>query len=107
MTEVSTPRRLRAATKLVCTIGPATETRIGELIEAGMSVARLNLAHGTPAEHAIRVTVIRDAARAAGVHVAILADLPGPKVRLGPLSGGQATLDEGSTFTFLAGLDAL
>jgi pyruvate kinase len=99
--------RPRAATKLVCTIGPATETRIGELVAAGMAVARLNLAHGTPAEHAARVTAIRDVARSAGVHVAILADLPGPKVRLGPLRGGQAALDDGATFTFLAGLDAL
>ena len=99
--------RPRATTKLVCTIGPATETRIGELIEAGMSVARLNVAHGTADEHASRVRTIREAARAAGRHVAILADLPGPKVRLGPLRGGEATLERGATFTFLAGLDAL
>jgi pyruvate kinase len=99
--------RPHAATKLVCTIGPATESRIGELIEAGMSVARLNLAHGTADEHAARVRTIRDTARDAGRHVAILADLPGPKVRLGPLRGGEATLELGATFTFLAGLDAL
>ena len=72
-----------------------------------MSVARLNFAHGTAAEHAARVTSIREVARAAGRHVAILADLPGPKVRLGPLRGGEATLETGATFTFLAGLDAL
>jgi pyruvate kinase len=91
----------------VCTIGPATEHRIAELVEAGMSVARLNFAHGTADEHAARVTAIRDVARTAGRHVAILADLPGPKVRLGPLRGGEATLEDGATFTFLAGLDAL
>ena len=99
--------RPRATTKLVCTIGPATETRIGELIEAGMSVARLNFAHGTAEEHRARVRTIREAAHAAGRHVAILSDLPGPKVRLGPLRGGEATLQRGATFTFLAGLDAL
>jgi len=99
--------RPRATTKLVCTIGPATEDRIGELVDAGMSVARLNFAHGTAAEHGARVTAIREVARAAGRHVAILADLPGPKVRLGPLRGGEATLETGATFTFLAGLDAL
>src|SRR5215207_5687996 len=99
--------RPHATTKLVCTIGPATEMRIGELIEAGMSVARLNLAHGTADEHRARVRTIRDTARDAGRHVAILADLPGPKVRLGPLRGGDATLELGATFTFLAGLDAL
>ena len=72
-----------------------------------MSVARLNFSHGTADEHAARVAEIRDAARAAGRHIAILADLPGPKVRLGPLRDGKATLVEGATFTFLAGLDAL
>jgi len=96
-----------AATKLVCTIGPATEGRVAELIDAGMSVARLNFSHGTADEHAARVAEIRDAARSAGRHIAILADLPGPKVRLGPLRDGKATLVEGATFTFLAGLDAL
>jgi pyruvate kinase len=99
--------RPRATTKLVCTIGPATETRIGELIEAGMSVARLNFAHGTADEHRARVRTIRQTARDTGRHIAILADLPGPKVRLGPLRGGDATLELGATFTFLAGLDAL
>ncbi|HKF85952.1 MAG TPA: pyruvate kinase [Candidatus Limnocylindrales bacterium] len=91
----------------MCTIGPATEDRIPELVAAGMSVARLNFAHGTPADHAARVTAIRDVARAAGRHIAILADLPGPKVRLGPLAGGEATLETGSTFVLLPGLDAL
>ncbi|HEU0244520.1 MAG TPA: pyruvate kinase [Candidatus Limnocylindrales bacterium] len=104
---MTSPARPRAATKLVCTIGPATETRLGELVDAGMSVARLNFAHGTASEHTTRVGAIREVARAAGRHVAILADLPGPKVRLGPLRDGQATLREGSTFTFFAGLDAL
>jgi len=107
MSATPIPGRPLAATKLVCTIGPATEGRVAELVDAGMSVARLNFSHGTAAEHAARVAEIRDAARAAGRHIAILADLPGPKVRLGPLRDGKATLEEGSTFTFLAGLDAL
>src|SRR6187399_2441741 len=94
--------RPHATTKLVCTIGPATEDRIGELVEAGMSVARLNFAHGTADEHAVRVRTIREVARTAGRHIAILADLPGPKVRLGPLRGGEATLERGATFTFMA-----
>ena len=107
MSATPIPGRPLAATKLVCTIGPATEGRVAELIDAGMSVARLNFSHGTADEHAARVAEIRDAARSAGRHIAILADLPGPKVRLGPLRDGKATLVEGSTFTFLAGLDAL
>ena len=95
----------RAATKLVCTIGPASEARIPELLEAGMSVARLNLAHGSSAEHAARVAAIRDAARVAGCEVAILADLPGPKVRLGPLAGGTVDLAAGAAFRLLGGAD--
>ena len=107
MSAMPIPGRPLAATKLVCTIGPATEGRVADLVRAGMSVARLNFSHGTADEHAARVAEIRDAARAAGRHIAILADLPGPKVRLGPLRDGKATLVEGATFTFLAGLDAL
>jgi pyruvate kinase len=97
----------RAATKLVCTIGPASEARIAELIAAGMSVARLNFSHGSPTEHAARVQAIRQAAKAVGREVAILADLPGPKVRLGTLTGGEVSLEAGALFTLLAGLDAL
>lgn len=82
-------------TKIVATIGPATEDRIGELIDAGMSVARLNFSHGTAEEHARRVVRIRSAARERMRHVGILADLPGPKMRTGLFPGGQLELEEG------------
>ena len=61
-----------------------------------MDVARLNLSHGTPAEHRGRRRGVRDAAAAAGTTVAILPDLAGPKIRLGPLAGGTSTLETGA-----------
>ncbi len=78
-------------TKIVATLGPATSTpeRIAGLIRAGMNVARLNFSHGTHAEHAARIAMVRRAAAEAGRHVAILQDLQGPKIRTGPLVNGQ------------------
>ncbi|MDW8403606.1 pyruvate kinase [Chloroflexus sp.] len=78
-------------TKIVATLGPATSTpeRIAGLIRAGMNVARLNFSHGTHAEHAARIAMVRRAAAEAGRHVAILQDLQGPKIRTGPLANGQ------------------
>ena len=82
----------RAATKIVATIGPASEDRIGELIEAGMSVARINFSHGTEDEHRRRVAAIRAAAEERGEAVGILADIQGPKLRLGKVPGGELEL---------------
>lgn len=90
------------ATRLVCTIGPASRDRIEELVAAGMSIARLNFAHGTPADHAAAVAAIRAAGAAAGRELAVLADIPGPKVRLGELAGGRAVLEAGAGFTLVA-----
>ena len=75
-------------TKIVCTIGPASDSlpTLKEMIKKGMNVARLNLAHGTPEEHRARIERIRAASRTTGRRVLILADLPGPKIRLGTLS---------------------
>jgi pyruvate kinase len=88
----------RRRTKLVCTIGPASAARIPELVAAGMDVARLNFAHGTPASRAGAAAAIRRAADEAARPVAILADLAGPKIRLGALAGGAVTLEPGSRF---------
>lgn len=74
-------------TKLVCTIGPASRERVPELVAAGLDVARLNYSHGHPDEHARAAATIRASAMAAGRPVAILADLPGPKIRLAELPG--------------------
>jgi pyruvate kinase len=79
--------------KIVCTLGPATDTpeRARALVEAGMDVARLNFSHGAPAEHARRFHEVRQAAKAAGCNVAVLADLQGPKIRLRKFADGPVT----------------
>ncbi|MEO7195132.1 MAG: pyruvate kinase [Pseudonocardiaceae bacterium] len=76
--------------KIVCTIGPATATRekIWELVRAGMDVARLNFSHGTHADHARVYSMVREASDEAGRAVGILADLQGPKIRLGRFAAG-------------------
>lgn len=76
--------------KIVCTIGPATATpeRIHALVRAGMDVARLNFSHGSHADHARVSALIRQASDDAGRAVGILADLQGPKIRLGRFARG-------------------
>ena len=75
-------------TKIVCTIGPASSSAavIDELVAAGMDAARLNFSHGTQADHAVRVRLVREAQERAGRPLAVIADLQGPKVRIGDLS---------------------
>src|SRR3954449_10264068 len=86
------------STKIVATIGPAsTDPQMLErLIHAGVDVARLNFAHGSPDQHAETAGWTRDAAERVGREVAILGDIPGPKLRLGPVAGGGTDLDLGS-----------
>jgi pyruvate kinase len=86
------------STKIVATIGPACQELevLTAMIVAGMDVARLNFAHGTPQQHAATAERIREAAERAGREVAILGDLPGPKLRIGPVAGGVAELGRGS-----------
>jgi len=78
-------------TKIVCTIGPATqsEEQLEALMRAGMNVARLNFSHGTQQEHAIVIKRIRTISARLGCAIAILQDLQGPKIRTGALQGGQ------------------
>lgn len=84
--------------KIVCTLGPAVEHRLKELVEAGMDVARLNLSHGTHAEHQVRYDGVRAASEEVGKPVGILADLQGPKIRLGTFEAGPVDLEFGDTF---------
>ncbi|MCU0490829.1 MAG: pyruvate kinase [Chloroflexaceae bacterium] len=89
-------------TKIVATLGPATNSpeRISRLIKAGMNVARLNFSHGSHADHAARIDMVRRCASEAGKHVAILQDLQGPKIRTGSLQKGQPVeLLAGQAFT--------
>jgi pyruvate kinase len=86
------------STKIVATIGPASQEHdvLVAMIVAGMDVARLNFAHGTREQHAETAVRIRAAAETADREVAILGDLPGPKLRLGPVAGGVAELGRGT-----------
>ncbi|MCM3759667.1 pyruvate kinase [Alkalihalobacillus oceani] len=86
-------------TKIVCTIGPASESidKLVALIEAGMNVARLNFSHGDFAEHGARIENIREAEKRTGQKVAILLDTKGPEIRTQTLEGGVAELKAGET----------
>jgi pyruvate kinase len=88
-------------TKIVATIGPASESHemLVRLIRAGLDVARLNFSHGNPSKHAEVIRRIRDAARETGRRVAIMADLPGPKLRLGKIDPEPIQLLPGAHFT--------
>jgi pyruvate kinase len=88
-------------TKIVATIGPASDSpeMLVRLIEAGLSVARLNFSHGEFSHHGEVIRRIREAARSTGRRVAIMADLPGPKMRLGKIEPGPIQLAHGDRFT--------
>ncbi len=81
-------------TKIVCTIGPASESeeRLEQLMRAGMNVARLNFSHGTHEQHAIIIERVREISARLGCAVAILQDLQGPKIRTGALEGGKPVM---------------
>src|ERR1700683_4687240 len=101
--------RLMRRTKIVATIGPASrepETLV-RMVAAGMDVARLNYSHGTLEEHAETVRRVRDAAGRVGRPVAILQDLPGPKLRTGPLREDVVELTPGERLTFSCGNEEL
>ena len=87
--------------KIVCTLGPAVESpeKVRELIAAGMNMARLNLSHGGYDEHQNRLDRVRAAAAEAGVPIAILVDLQGPKIRLARFTDGPHDLARGDIFT--------
>lgn len=89
-------------TKIVCTIGPATESveKLTELVEAGMNVMRLNFSHGDFNEHQNRVTNIREVMKKTGKTVAILQDLGGPKIRTGEFKNAPVTINAGQKFVF-------
>ncbi len=87
--------------KIVCTIGPASRSPriIERLLNAGMDVARLNFSHGSHADHAQSIAILRAAAIKIQKPIAILADLQGPKIRTGPLAGkAPVQLQSGQRF---------
>ena len=87
--------------KIVCTLGPATESldSVRALVASGMNVARLNMSHGTHEEQAVRYHNVRKASDESGQAVGILADLQGPKIRLGKFSVGKVEVKPGDKFT--------
>jgi pyruvate kinase len=95
----------RGSTKLVCTLGPASATpkMVQGLARAGASVFRLNMSHGTPEDHARIVDLVREAEGPSGRALALLADLPGPKVRLGQLEPDPFPFKPGMAFTLRRG----
>src|SRR5918995_5789440 len=91
-----------ARTKQICTIGPASLDKIPHLVAAGMDVARINFSHGTADDHKAYVHAVRAAAHSARRSVAVMADLPGPKLRLGELDAGEIRLGTGGVFELRA-----
>jgi len=106
-TIVSPPvgKELRRATKIVATLGPASDDieTLSRMIAAGLDVARLNFSHGVADDHRARADRVRKAAAAQGREVAIMADLQGPKIRVGKFANGKTLLEAGKPFI----LDAL
>ncbi len=93
MNDASAPR----ATKIVATLGPASSSPevLERLIRAGVDVVRLNFSHGTAQDHIDRATLVREVAKKVGKEVAIMADLQGPKIRVGKIEGGKTMLVAG------------
>ncbi len=88
-------------TKLICTIGPASDSPqiLEKMILAGMNVVRLNFSHGDFSSHGETIKKVRAASKVTGKQVAIMADLPGPKMRIGQLDEEPIELKSGDTFT--------
>jgi pyruvate kinase len=91
-------------TKIVCTLGPATDApgMLEKLARAGMDVARINFSHGSDEEHARRIAHVREVSRSLHTPLAILADLPGPKFRIGEIPEGARGLHEGTRLSLVA-----
>ena len=96
---------MKRKTKIVATLGPAIDSldSVRRMIGAGMNVARFNFSHGTPEDHARRHEWVRTAASEAGVAVATMQDIQGPKIRVGTFPGGSVILDRGAEVTLEPG----
>lgn len=90
------------ATKIVATIGPASSSpeKLEQLILAGMNVVRVNFSHGTADQHCLAVKTVRETAQRLGRDIGVLADLQGPKIRIGTFKDGPIQLEKGDPFTF-------
>jgi pyruvate kinase len=92
--------RRRRSTKIVATLGPATATpeKIAALFDAGVDVFRLNFSHGEQADHKARLDTVRALEKTTGRPIGVMADLQGPKLRVGTFAGGRIRLAEGAAF---------
>lgn len=99
---------VKRRTKIVATLGPATNTPelLDAIIEAGVDVVRLNFSHGDPDEHVALAESVRNRARAYGRQVGVLADMQGPKIRIARFSTSKVFLEEGAEFVLDAELDS-
>ncbi|MCX7274389.1 MAG: pyruvate kinase [Burkholderiales bacterium] len=90
------------ATKIVATLGPASSSpeTLERMLAAGTNVVRVNFSHGSAAEHTATVRLVREIAQRLGRDIGVLADLQGPKIRVGKFAGGRITLAVGDRFTF-------
>ncbi len=89
-------------TKIICTIGPASETReiISDMIDAGMNVARFNFSHSSYDEQKARMDIVKEVAKEKGKCVGLLLDTKGPEVRVGIFEGGKMEIEKGDLFAF-------
>ena len=94
---------LPSHTKIVCTLGPSTDTPgiLEQLVQEGMAVARVNFSHGTAEKNAWRIRAVREAALHYHMPLGVLADLQGPKLRIGTFAGGKADLSWASRSGFV------
>ncbi len=94
------PSKPRRSTKIVATLGPASSDPdiLEKMIRAGVNVVRLNFSHGVAQDHIDRARLVREAAARAGREVAIMADLQGPKIRVGKFAQGKVQLEQGAQF---------
>lgn len=94
-------------TKIVATLGPATASKevLKQIITSGVNVCRLNMSHGTHEDHLENIKTIREICSEESLYIAILADLQGPKLRVGDVEGGEMMLEEGSNVSVFSGKD--
>ena len=92
---------IMSKTKIVCTIGPASESKemLTKLVKAGMNVMRLNFSHGTHEEHEEKINTLLEINKELSTNVAILLDTKGPEIRTGDFVGGKTTFKKGQTST--------
>jgi len=96
-------------TKMICTVGPASETEeiITQFIEAGMNASRHNFSHGDHEEHRGRIELVRNTAKKLGKEIAIILDTKGPEIRTGKFEPNKVELQKGTEFTVYAGEDVV